>query len=112
MMSCLTSILPLIIFVTLSKFSNSQMYLSIEIDQNEKKALTHKDREILKQLSSHPQFIYSELMESSLNSATKKNVSVKCLLDQQQVIRDLLAGKEYSLMSKFFLENNAVYLNI
>ena len=102
MMGYFTSILPLVIFVTLSKMSNSQARLSIEIDTNEKKALTETEKEMLKQLSSHPHFIYSELMESSFNSAIKENVSAECLLDTRQVIGDLLAGKQYSVMSKFF----------
>ena len=97
-MGYFTFILPLAVFVTLFTISNSQMHLSIEMDQNERRTL-----EILKLLYSHPQFIYSEFMESDVNSSTKENASVECLVDIFQIMRDLLAGQRYSAMSKFLL---------
>ena len=100
-MSYFTSILPLAIFVTLFKFSNSQMYLLMEIDKIEKRELTQTEWEIRKQLSSNPQFIYSEFMKSSLDSTTREFSSLECLFDTFQVMTDLLAGKMYSAMSKF-----------
>ena len=91
-MSYFTSSLPLAIFVTLFKFSNSQMYPSMEIDQSEKREMTETEWEIRKQVLSNPEFIYSEFMKSS---------SMECLFDTFQVMTDLLAGKRYSAMSKF-----------
>ena len=77
------------------------MYPSMEIDQSEKREMTETEWEIRKQLSSNPEFIYSEFMKSSLDSATKEFSSMECLFDTFQVMTDLLAGKRYSAMSKF-----------
>ena len=77
------------------------MYLLMEIDKSEKRELTQTEWEIRKQLSSNPQFIYSEFMKSSLDSTTREFSSLECLFDTFQVMTDLLAGKMYSAMSKF-----------
>ena len=100
-MSYLNLILPLVIFVTLFKLSNTQVEIPIGHGKNEIRVLTETEWETVKHLSSHPQFIYSEFMETSLNSAKNKFKYLQCLLDTQQVIRDLFSLKSYSLLSKF-----------
>ena len=77
------------------------MYLPMEIDKSETREMTEMEWEIRKQLSSNPQFIYSEFMKSSLDSVTREFSSMECLFDTFQVVTDLLAGKIYSAMSKF-----------
>ena len=77
------------------------MYLPMEIDKSEKRELAETEWEIRKQLSSNPQFIYSEFMKSSLDIVTREFSSMECLFDTFQVMTDLLAGKRYSAMNKF-----------
>ena len=88
-------------FATLHQISNGQFHLPTEIGKNENRELTEMDWEVLKQLSTHPHFIYSEFMESSLNSGRKQNMSAECISDTQQVISDLLLGRKYSRRSKY-----------
>ena len=102
-MSSFAFILLLAISATLFKLSNTQFQVPIEMHKNERRVLTETQWEIVKQLSSHPHFIYSEFMETRLNSAMKERTPLQCLLDTQQLIRDLLSLKQYSLLSKFCL---------
>ena len=90
-----------VIAATLLQISNGQVLLPAEIDKNEKRELTEMDWEMLKHFSSHPQFIYSEFMESSLNSVRNTNVSTECISDTRQVIRDFFSGRKYSRRSKY-----------
>ena len=102
-MSYFTFILPLAIFATLFKLSNTQLQVPIEMHRNKRRMLTQTEWEIKKHLLSHPYFIYSKFMESQLNSAMKENTPLQCLLDTQRVITDLLSLEQYSLLSKFYL---------
>ena len=86
----------IVIFAALPQISNGQIHLDLttEITKNERRPPTEMEWEMLKLLSSHPQFIYSEFMESSLNA------SEECKLDSQKVIQDFLLGRQYSKKSK------------
>ena len=89
-----------LVFATLHQISNGQVLLPTDMNKNEGRALTETEWEILKQWSQHPPFIYSEFMKSNLNSARTENSSQECILDTEQVIRDLISRKQYSIRSK------------
>ena len=89
-----------LVFATLHQISNGQVLLPTDMNKNEGRTLTETEWEILKQWSQHPQFIYSEFMKFNLNSARTENASQECLFDIEQVMRDLLSGKQYSVRSK------------
>ena len=88
------------VFAILRQISNGQGLLPTDMNKNEGRALTETEWEILKQWSQHPQFIYSEFMESNLNFARMENASQECIFDVEQVMMDLLSGKQYSIRSK------------